>query len=75
MGERGAGNAEVTEPSCGKAVALHSARYLAAYERRYNRRFDLKENLVRQARVAAKTEARPYRSIAAVRAPVAEMTG
>ena len=39
-------------------------------EWRYNRRFDLKENLVRQARVAAKTEPSPYRSIVAVRAPV-----
>ena len=61
--------------TCKSFDGQHSARYLAAYEWRYNRRFALKERLVRLARVAAKTEPHPYRSIAAVRAVVAEMTG
>ncbi len=38
----------------------HTARYLAAYEWRFNPPFDLKENLARLARVAVKAEPRPY---------------
>ena len=49
-------------------------RYLASYEWRFNRRYDLAKNIDRLARVAAKTEPRPYRSIAAIRTP-AEMAG
>lgn len=60
--------------TCRSFDGQHTERYLAAFEWRYNRRFDLTENLERLGRVAAKTEPRPYRSIAAVR-PAAEMTG
>lgn len=52
----------------------HAERYLAAYEWRYNRRFDLAKNIERLARVALTIAPRPYRSIAAVWSP-AEMTG
>ena len=61
--------------TCKSFDAQHADRYLAAYEWRFNRRFDLKENLGRLARVAVRTEPQPRRSIAAVRAPAAEMTG
>ncbi len=60
--------------TCRSFDGQHADRYLAAYEWRYNRRFDLDKNIERLARVAAKTEPRPYRSIAAVRS-TAEMTG
>jgi ribosomal protein L37AE/L43A len=52
----------------------HTERYLAAFEWRFNRRFDLAKNVERLARVAVATAPTPYRSIAAVR-PAAEMTG
>ena len=51
----------------------HADRYLAAYEWRFNRRFDLAKNLERLARVALQTLPKPYRSIALVRP--AEMAG
>ena len=60
--------------TCRSFDGQHADRYLAAYEWRYNRRFDLDKNIERLARVAAKTKPRPYRSIAAVRTP-AEVTG
>lgn len=60
--------------TCRSFDGQHADRYLAAYEWRYNRRFDLDKNIERLARVAAKTEPRPYRSIAAVRT-AAEMPG
>jgi hypothetical protein len=51
----------------------HADRYLAAYEWRFNRRFDLAKNLERLARVALQTLPRPYRSITTL--GPAEMTG
>ena len=53
--------------TCRSCDRQHADRYLAAYEWRYNRRFELDRNLERLARVAARTTPRPYRSIAAVR--------
>ena len=61
--------------TCKSFDSQHAERYLAAYEWRFNRRFELRENLGRLARVAVRTDPRPYRSIAAVRTPVAEMAG
>ena len=59
--------------TCRSLDDRHADRYLAAYEWRFNRRFDLPKNLERLARVALQTTPKPYRSIAAVRP--AEMTG
>jgi len=53
--------------TCRSIDARHTPRYLAAYEWRYNRRFDLPENLGRLARVAVTIKPKPYREIAAVR--------
>ena len=53
--------------TCRSCDPHHVDRYLAAYEWRFNRRFDLRLNLGRLARVAAHTAPAPYRSIAAVR--------
>jgi hypothetical protein len=53
--------------TCRSCDERHTPRYLAAYEWRFNRRFDLPENLGRLARAATATEPQPYRKIAAVR--------
>jgi ribosomal protein L37AE/L43A len=60
--------------TCRSCDPQHTERYLAAYEWRFNRRFDLDRNVERLARIAAQTAPMPYRSIAAVRSP-AEMSG
>jgi len=60
--------------TCRSCDARHADRYLAAYEWRFNRRFDLAKNIERLARVAANTSPVPYRSIAGVRS-AAEMHG
>ena len=60
--------------TCRSCDSQHADRYLAAYEWRFNRRFDLDKNIERLARVAVATEPRPYRSIAAVWT-LAEMAG
>ena len=52
----------------------HTERYLAAFEWRFNRRFDLAKNVERLACVAARTAPMPYRLIANVRSS-AEMAG
>jgi hypothetical protein len=57
-----------------RAIYTAPDRYLAAFEWRFTRRFDLAENIERLAQVALTTAPRPHRSIAAVRT-VAEMTG
>jgi ISXO2-like transposase domain len=59
--------------TCRSFDEQHADRYLAAYERRFNRRFDLAKNLERLARVALQTLPKPYRSITAL--GPAEMTG
>jgi len=46
----------------------HLPRYLAAFEWRYNRRFDLAKNLARLAKAAIGLSPMPYNKIAAVRA-------
>lgn len=53
--------------TCRSIDARHTPRYLAAYEWRYNRRFDLPANLARLARVAVTIQPKPHREIAAVR--------
>jgi transposase-like protein len=53
----------------------HAPRYLAAFEWRYNRRFELKENLGRLARVAAAIKPQPRRSIIAIRPYAADQSG
>ena len=53
----------------------HTPRYLASFEWRYNRRFDLSRNVERLARVAVATAPHPYRTIAAVRGRPAETLG
>ena len=60
--------------TCRSFDSQHADRYLASYEWRFNRRFDLAKNIERLARVALAIAPQPYRSIAAVRA-VAEMAG
>ncbi len=45
----------------------HTPRYLAGYEWRFNRRFDLPKNLERLVRFAVTVAPRPHRQIAAVR--------
>ena len=71
----GLGNVKSAITSTCRSLGLpHIDRYLAAYEWRFNRRFDLQANLVRLARVAAQTAPKTYRSLTAFPAP-AEMTG
>ncbi len=60
--------------TCRSFDAQHTDRYLAAYEWRFNRRFELDKNIERLARAALRTTPQPYKSIALVREP-AEMTG
>lgn len=59
--------------TCRSIDEQHADRYLAAYEWRFNRRFDLAKNLERLARVALQTLPKPYRSITAFGPE--EMTG
>ncbi len=61
--------------TCRSCDMRHTGRYLAGYEWRFNRRFDLAANLVRLGRAAAETEPQPYRKIAAVRPRAAETLG
>jgi hypothetical protein len=61
--------------TCRWCSAQHAARYLAGYEWRFNRRFDLAENIGRLARVAAATAPHPRKQIAAIRKRPAELTG
>lgn len=62
--------------TCRSCDARHVDRYLAAYEWRFNRRFDLRTNLGRLTRIAALTAPAPYRVIADVRAnSTAEASG
>ena len=53
--------------TCRSCDPQHTERYLAAYEWRFNRRFELDRNVERLARVAARTAPKPYRCIAAIR--------
>ena len=53
----------------------HTPRYLAAFEWRYNRRFDLAENLGRLARVATTIKPQPHRSIIAITPDAADQSG
>jgi transposase-like protein len=53
--------------TCRSFDEQHADRYLAAYEWRFNRRFDRAQNLERLARVALETLPKPYRSITAIR--------
>lgn len=60
--------------TCRSFDGQHTERYLAAFEWRFNRRFELAKNIERLARVAVATPPAPYRSIALVRS-TAEMAG
>ncbi|GAI44991.1 unnamed protein product, partial [marine sediment metagenome] len=60
--------------TCRSFDTQHADRYLAAYEWRFNRRFELDKNVERLVRAAVLIAPRPYRSIALVRS-AAEMTG
>jgi len=53
--------------TCRSCDPQHAARYLAAFEWRFNRRFHLARNVERLARAAVSTGPRPYKTIAAVR--------
>ena len=53
----------------------HTPRYLAAFEWRYNRRFDLSKNLERLARVAATISPQPHRKIIEIRPHAADQSG
>lgn len=60
--------------TCRSLDGQHTDRYLAAYEWRFNRRFDLARNVDRLTRAALATAPQPRSAIALVRRP-AEMTG
>jgi hypothetical protein len=60
--------------TCRSLDTQHANRYLAAYEWRFNRRFELDKNVERLARAAMLSAPLPYRAIALVRTR-AEMTG
>ncbi len=60
--------------TCRRFDVQHTDRYLAAYEWRFNRRFDLDKNIERLAPAAVRTALQPYRSIVLVRGPP-EMMG
>jgi ISXO2-like transposase domain len=49
--------------TCRSCDPQHTPRYLAAFEWRYNRRFDLAGNLTRLGRVACATNPKPYADI------------
>ena len=49
--------------TCRSCDPQHTPRYLAAYEWRYNRRFDLAANLPRLGRVATATKPKPHADI------------
>jgi len=53
----------------------HTPRYLAAFEWRYNRRFDLSKNLERLARVAATIPPQPRKKIIEIRPHAADQSG
>ena len=53
--------------TCRSCDERHAPRYLASYEYRYNRRFDLPAMIERLAAVAARTRPKPHSFIAAVR--------
>lgn len=53
----------------------HTPRYLAAFEGRYNRRFELPKNLERLARVAITITPQPRKLIAAIAPGVADLSG
>ena len=62
--------------TCRSIDIRHTPRYLAGYEWRFNRRFDLPKNLERLARFAVTVAPRSHREIAAVRQrKAAEMPG
>ena len=65
----GLGNLKSANTGTSRSLDLqHADRYLAAYEWRFSRRFDLTRNLERLARAAMQCEPQPYRSIALGRA-------
>ena len=47
--------------TCRAIRAQHAARYLAAYEYRFNRRFDLSQMVPGLAKISAQTTPRPYK--------------
>ena len=53
----------------------HAPRYLAAFEWRYNRRFDLRENLRRLARAAVTIAPQPRKTIIAIFPTTADTSG
>ena len=55
--------------------ARHTPRYLAAFEWRYNRRFELAKNLERLARVAMMIEPQPRSTLAPIRPKPTDLTG
>jgi len=60
--------------TCRSCDPQHADRYLAAFEWRFNRRFDLVKNVERLARVALDTAPVPYRTIISLTLPE-EMVG
>ncbi len=61
--------------TCRSCDIQHVPRYLAAYEWRFNRRFELSKNLERLAHTALITKPTPYREIIAIRPKTAELVG
>ena len=61
--------------TCRSCDQHHTPRYLAAYEWRFNRRFDLDRNLARLGRAATRTKPKPHRTIAAIRPKAADQPG
>ena len=52
--------------TCRSCDSQHLPRYLAAYEWRYNRRFELHKNIERLTRAALTTKPAPHREIIAI---------
>jgi len=71
------GSATLREPSPAPfADAIPSPRrYLAAFEWRYNHRFELPKNLQRLARVATRIVPQPRKTIAEIRPNAADLSG
>lgn len=61
--------------TCRSCDIQHVPRYLAAYEWRFNRRFELDKNLGRLARAALATQPVTYREIIEIRPKAADMLG
>jgi hypothetical protein len=71
----GLGNVYAITGTCRSCHMRHTGRYLADYEWRFNRRFNLPANPARLGRTAVGTDPQPDRKITTVRRRAAETSG